>query len=64
MHHAFTRRRIGMPRPQNHRDGAEQIGHRGDEAGLRVGEAERFHDLRQPELHAIERADETEIDQA
>ena len=53
-----------MPRPQDHRDGAEQIGDRGDEAGLRVGEAERLDDLRQPELHAVERADEAEIDQA
>jgi hypothetical protein len=52
-----------MPRPQDHRDGAEQVGDRGDEAGLRVGEAEGLDDLWQPELHAIERADEAEIGQ-
>src|SRR5229473_2045832 len=63
MRDAFARG-VGMPRPQDHRDGTEQIRHRGDKTGLRVGEAERLDDLRKPELHAIERADESEIDQA
>src|ERR1700730_437791 len=63
MRDAFARG-VGMPRPQDHRDGTEQIRHRGDKPGLRVAEAERLDDLRQPELHAIERADESEIDQA
>ncbi len=52
---------VARPRPQDHRDGAGDIGQRHDESGFKIAEPHRLDDLRQPQAQPVKRNDDADI---